>query len=192
MADDQPTPDTKNWTWVLERPCDECGYLAHDFERSELGAKIRSNAAAWRTALGRGSIVVERPPVPEGADVVWSALEYGAHIRDVYEVFTDRVKLMLKKSNPTFKDWDQNRAAIKGKYAEQDPGRVAYALASNAGKLADIFDRVSDSEWERTGRRSDGVDFTIETIGRYFFHDCVHHLVDVERGFDAIYESRTD
>lgn len=192
MADAHPTPESKNWTWVLDRPCDECGYVATDFERSELGAMIRSNAAAWRATLGRGSVVTERPPVPDGADIVWSGLEYGAHVRDVYEVFIERVKLMLKKSNPNFKDWDQNRAAIKGKYSEQDPGQVAYALASNAGKLADVFDRLSDADWERAGNRSDGVAFTIETIGRYFFHDCVHHLVDVEKGYDAIFEARTD
>ena len=26
-------PDTKDWTWVLERPCDECGFDARSAER---------------------------------------------------------------------------------------------------------------------------------------------------------------
>lgn len=192
MADQQPKHESKNWTWVLDRTCDECHYVASDFDRDELGAKLRTNAAAWRTTLGRGSIVSERPPVPPGGDVIWSALEYGAHTRDVYEIFADRVKLMLKKSNPTFKDWDQNKAAVKGKYGQQDPGRVAYALATNAGKVADIYDRLSSDDWERPGMRSDGEAFTVETLGRYILHDLVHHLADAERGFEAIYESRSD
>lgn len=29
LAADQIVPDTKDWTWVLERPCPECG-VVHD------------------------------------------------------------------------------------------------------------------------------------------------------------------
>lgn len=35
------------------------------------------------------------------------------------------------------------------------------------------------AQWNRTGNRSDGAHFTIETFGRYFLHDPVHHPYDV-------------
>jgi hypothetical protein len=38
---------------------------------------------------------------------------------------------------------------------------------------------VTGDQWERTGRRSDGARFTVETFARYFIHDPVHHLYDV-------------
>jgi hypothetical protein len=38
---------------------------------------------------------------------------------------------------------------------------------------------VTGAQWERTGRRSDGARFTVETFARYFIHDPVHHLYDV-------------
>jgi hypothetical protein len=38
---------------------------------------------------------------------------------------------------------------------------------------------VSAGQWQRTGRRSDGAHFTVETFARYFIHDPVHHLYDV-------------
>ncbi len=38
-------PDTKDWTWVLERRCDECGFEAPAFPREEVGAMVRANAA---------------------------------------------------------------------------------------------------------------------------------------------------
>ena len=31
----------------------------------------------------------------------------------------------------------------------------------------------------RPGRRSNGSVFTVETLGRYFLHDVLHHLHDV-------------
>lgn len=183
---EQPVPDTKDWTWVLDRTCDQCGYDSSTIARDQLGGRFRANAAAWRAVLKRGDIVARRPPTPDGSSLVWSALEYGCHTRDVYDLVAERLKAMLKKSDPTFKDWDQNKAAIKGKYDQQDPDKVAYKLAVNAGAVADTFDRLSDAEWARTGTRSDGAKFTIETFGIYILHDLEHHLWDAEQGFEAI------
>ena len=39
-------PDTKNWTWVLERPCAECGFDAASCNEREVAGIVRSNAAA--------------------------------------------------------------------------------------------------------------------------------------------------
>lgn len=181
-----PTPESKDWTWVLDRVCDQCGYDAASVERDALGARFRANAADWRAILNSGAIVAQRPPVPEGESPVWSALEYGAHVRDVYELVAERLKRMLKKNHPTFKDWDQNKAAIKGKYGDQEPDKVAYKLAVNAGQVADTFDRLSSDEWARTGMRSDGAEFTIESFGTYILHDLEHHVWDARQGFATI------
>ncbi len=186
----QPEPDHKNWTWVLERPCQECGYDAGRVEPAEVGPKLRANAASWRTLLNRGDIVHERPPVAPGTSPVWSALEYGCHVRDVHKVFAERLARMIKKKGPTFTDWDQNRAAVEGRYREQDPAKVSYDLASNAGKVADILDKVRGDTWQRTGSRSDGAEFTVATLAVYLLHDPVHHLWDAERGIEAILELR--
>ena len=34
-------------------------------------------------------------------------------------------------------------------------------------------------QWERTGRRSNGDLFTVQTLGVYHLHDVTHHLWDV-------------
>ena len=41
------TPDDKDWTWVLQRPCPECGFEAAALDVTETGTAIRANAAAW-------------------------------------------------------------------------------------------------------------------------------------------------
>ena len=56
---------------------------------------------------------------------------------------------------------------------------MAAELLAAAGTLADRFDGVSGDQWQRTGARSDGAEFTVETFARYFIHDPVHHLYDV-------------
>lgn len=185
---DQPPPDTKDWTWVLERQCPECGYEASAIARQDLGAKIRANAAEWRRLLSRADLVHQRPPVPVGESPVWSALEYGAHTRDVVQLFHDRLKLLLSKKDPTFANWDQDQAAIDGNYADADPGQVAYQLAATAGRVADMVDRVNGDQWSRPGRRGDGAEFTVESFVRYMLHDLVHHVWDVEQGYKALTE----
>ena len=57
--------------------------------------------------------------------------------------------------------------------------------AAGAG-LADSFAAVSGDQWQRTGNRSDGARFTVDTFARYLLHDPVHHVWDVEQGYDAI------
>ncbi len=183
---EQPPPDSKDWTWVLERPCPECGFEPTAIPRGDLAARFRSNAATWRRLLGRGDLVTQRPTVGPGAELRWSALEYGAHVRDVYDLFHDRLNLMLTEDGPTFSNWDQDEVAAASGYAEQDAKQVAYSLALAAGKVADLVDRIGRKQWERTGRRSDGREFTVESILRYLLHDVTHHVADVEAGYEAL------
>lgn len=175
--------DNKDWTWVLERGCPECGYEPNALDRQELSGRIRAVGGHWREMLGRGGLVTQPP---HGGDRTWSILEYGCHVRDVFGLFEERVRLMLKKRKPpTFKDWNQDDTARAADYQSQDPAKVAYDLASKAGKVADILDRVDDTEWAKPGRRSDGAEFTVESIARYMLHDVQHHLWDANQILDG-------
>ncbi|HKY15550.1 MAG TPA: DinB family protein [Microthrixaceae bacterium] len=180
---DEPTPDDKDWTWVLQRPCPQCGFDSSQHTSAGLGAEFRADAARWRTLLANDD--VRRRPEPR----VWSALEYGCHVRDVYVLYLYRLNLMLTEDAPTFPNWDQDRTAIAEHYGEQDPKQVAHDLAVAAGRLADAFDKVRGAEWQRRGLRSDGAEFTIETFGLYLLHDPVHHVWDVEQGYAALESS---
>ena len=46
-------PDTKDWTWVLERPCPECGFDTQGFPVEAVPGMIMANTAAWQAALVR-------------------------------------------------------------------------------------------------------------------------------------------
>jgi len=168
-----PAPDDKDWTWVLEKPCPDCGFDAAQLDGSDIGGVVRDAARRWQLALG-GSDVRQRP-----SPAVWSVAEYGSHCRDVCLIFADRVSLMLQQDDPLFSNWDQDRTAIEKRYWADDPAVVAVELAAAAGAAADTFDGVTGAQWARTGRRSNGSVFTVQTLGRYFVHDLLHHLWDV-------------
>ena len=170
------TPDTKDWTWVLDRPCPDCGFDPSAQALVDLPRLLHDTAMAWSEVLERAD-VAHRP----SADV-WSPLEYACHVRDVHEIFGIRARLMLDEDVPTFANWDQDATAIERAYADQDATAVAVELIEAAGTVAGVYAGVTDEASGRRGVRSNGDEFTVETLGSYHLHDVVHHLHDVGSG----------
>ncbi len=166
-------PDTKDWTWVLRMPCPDCGFDAQRLDVATLPQLLRDQAFAWGQLLARPE--VSERPAPE----VWSPLEYACHVRDVHRLFDERIALMLHEVDPEFANWDQNRTAVAERYFQQDPATVALELVEAAGAVAGRYAAVHGSQWARRGRRSNGDEFTVESISRYHAHDIVHHAHDV-------------
>lgn len=166
-------PDVKDWTWVLQRACPECGFDAGDVPGPQVAGWVREKAACWPAVCARAN--VRDRPEPQ----VWSPLEYACHVRDVCRVFESRVSLMLSQVDPAFESWNQDTAAMAGGYGQQEPVTVGVELSAAAEVAASAFEAVGPDDWQRTGRRSNGSTFTIETLGQYFLHDLIHHLHDV-------------
>ncbi|MGZ4793289.1 MAG: DinB family protein [Ilumatobacteraceae bacterium] len=173
-------PDTKNWTWVLERQCDDCGFDILSFPAAATGRLLREAAEPWPRFLAH-PLVRARPN-----DATWSALEYGCHVRDVFRLGLYRVNRMLDEDDPRFDNWDQDETTLTERYDLQDPNTVTDELAQAAAAFADVYDNVADDQWSRPGLRSDGSPFTVESFGRYYLHDLMHHIVDVRRGYEAL------
>jgi hypothetical protein len=168
------TPDDKNWTWVLERPCPECGFDASTCPPTAVAELTRRNAEEWRRLLDRGVI---RPGRPD--DATWSTLEYACHVRDVFRRYTERILFMQREDDPLLPNMDQDAWAVGERYEEQDPKTVVAELVVAAEALATRLGAIHESEWDRPGRRSDGASFTVATIARYMVHDPIHHVWDV-------------
>ena len=176
----EPEPDTKDWTWTLHRQCPECGLSAGEIGLDEIATRAFIAAEEWVQIL-RSSPAVTARPQPQ----VWSPLEYGAHVRDVYRLFDARLNLMLTADDPRFDNWDQDETAIRERYAEQDPEVVADQLEAAAQSMVGHIQALRADQLGRTGRRSDGSEFTVVTLLQYFLHDVVHHLWDVTGQSDA-------
>lgn len=166
-------PDDKDWTWTLERECPDCGFDASTVAGADIASLVTAYTAPWTDVL-------TRPDVATRPDrTTWSPLEYACHVRDVCEVFSGRVRLMLDDDGARFANWDQDAAAVEGRYAVQSPSVVASEIPVAAAKLSEAYAGVSPSQWDRRGLRSNGSAFTVLTLGRYALHDLAHHLWDV-------------
>jgi hypothetical protein len=166
-------PDTKDWTWTLTRACPECGITAAGIAAGDIAGLISGWTDPWRDVLSRDG-ARDRP-----GPTTWSPVEYACHVRDVCRLFDQRLRSMLAEDDPTFANWDQDETAVAERYGEQDPAGVADELADAAARLAATYATVADTQWERTGARSNGSRFTVLTLGQYALHDIGHHLVDV-------------
>jgi SAM-dependent methyltransferase len=166
-------PDTKDWTWVLNTRCDDCGFDAPGLSLDRVPQVIRDNATLWEVVLGTDDVAVR--PSPH----VWSPLEYACHVRDVNRLFLTRLRQMLEEDDARFANWDQDAAAVEGDYGLQDPAVVAREVVEAADAVAEQYAAVAGDQWQRSGTRSNGDRFTVDTFARYHLHDLVHHAHDV-------------
>jgi SAM-dependent methyltransferase len=173
-------PDTKDWTWVLDRPCEECGYDASRIAVADLPHRIRANAVVWLALMGDPEVAVRSKPE------TWSPLEYACHVHDVHQLFHERLTAMMVEHEPQFANWDQDATAVERRYADQVPSIVGPTLVASAYAVADLYASVPDDDWGRKGFRSDGAAFNIASLGRYHLHDLEHHLHDVAYLADRI------
>lgn len=173
--------DDKDWTWVLERPCPECGAEVGELSMTEIAAINRQVAAGFAEMLRSRADVSVRP-----APKTWSLLEYSAHVRDVFRLFGTRLELMLTEDDPMFANWNPNETQEAERYDLLDPNTVADELIADAESLAEHFESLTPEQLDRVGRRSDGAAFTVLSFARYEIHDPVHHLWDVSGSSSAI------
>jgi hypothetical protein len=173
-VDVNPEPDTKDWTWVLDERCPECGFDTSAPARSALAGLTDVIGQRWAEAMTMAAAPSQRP-----APAVWSPAEYACHVRDLFDLASYRVGLMRAEEAPAFANWDQDVTAIEDDYASQDAQVVTGELFEAAHRFAEVVGAVPADAWTRTGLRSDGATFTIESFVRYVLHDAVHHLTDV-------------
>jgi hypothetical protein len=133
-------PDTKDWTWVLERSCPECGYDAVTTTRAAAPRLIQDNAAAWQAALSSREAAALRTRPREDR---WSAAEYACHVRDVYRIFDQRLLMMLEADDPTFPNWDQDATAAADGYQDQEHRLPQRRRTLQRGQLRQVPDSRS-------------------------------------------------
>jgi len=159
--------------------CEECGYDYGELPRDELAATVRALGERYAEGLDASPDVLRAHPL----DGVWSILEYCCHLRDVLRVQKGRIQLALVEETPTFASMRREERVFEDRYNEQDPQRVAGEIVFAGGELAALLESLDETGWSRTGVYNYPTTEirTVEWIGRHTIHECVHHLMDIER-----------
>lgn len=169
--------------------CEECGFTYGDVAAADAPAAIRAFGRRFKAPLTRflrgedGDDLVRRRPAPD----TWSALEYAAHVRDVFANYDRWVVQTLAEDRPLYDGADPDTLATEGRYNELDPVTVADELAANAEKLAATIEAVPDDGWDRVGIRRDE-ERSVLLTARRAVHEGNHHLLDIGRGMRAVRE----
>lgn len=172
-------------------PCVECGFDYDALDPTDAPAALRSFAKRYRAPLSRflpgedGDSLVRRRPAPE----TWSALEYAAHVRDVFENYDRWIHQILDDDRPVLEGLPPDELAVERRYGEDDPAAVAEALAANAERLAATVEAVPADGWDRVGLRR-GEQRSVRLHARRAVHEGSHHLLDIGRGLRAVRDQR--
>lgn len=169
-----PSHEGWQWTRIQTDPCPQCGQHPAGQPPTTLGRMALGSAAAWRSFLSEADDAhLRASPSPD----VWSPLQYGAHSRDMLQVFGDRILLAVSEEDPVVPWFDPGPDGW-ARYNLLDPAQLADELDTSAGRLASIVAERTEHDWNRTARR-DGVDrFTVAGLACFGVHEAHHHLLD--------------
>ena len=172
--------------------CEECGFDYESVAPEAAPDAIRAFARRYRAPLSRflpgedGPSLLRRRPEPD----VWSALEYAAHVRDVFDAYERWVRQTLAEDRPVLEGPGPDELAAERRYAEDDSEAVAEALAANAERLAATLESVPAEGWDRIGLRR-GEERSVLFTARRAVHEGNHHLLDVGRVLRAVRAARS-
>jgi hypothetical protein len=166
---------------VMDR-CAACGFDPDDLRPADMAVAIRSFGRRYRAPFTRAlpgedlDDVVRRSP----GEGVWSAIEYGGHVADIFRVFDDRVRCALDGREPDEPviDWE---ARVAGASPGLDREAVVDDIADAADSLATTLDEVTGDEWRLPAVHGKGGRVAVVDLATIAVHEGSHHLLDIGR-----------
>jgi ribosomal protein S18 acetylase RimI-like enzyme len=172
---------------VMQGRCPQCDLEASAVAPDELAPTMQVEAGRWAYLLKslEGSPSLRARPEPD----VWSALEYGAHVRDTVMLFAERAGLAFVAKEPVFEYQDQDAAVAELHYNQQDPRAVARGIAEASAAFGQVLQGGPRADWRRGGTRRPGEWFDMAGLARFALHETRHHRLDAERSASVATEN---
>jgi DNA segregation ATPase FtsK/SpoIIIE, S-DNA-T family len=158
--------------------CEQCGFDYAQLVIADSSDQLRSRVSAIVAELRERPIEVLRTrPSP----TVWSALEYGCHVRDVLFVQRDRALLALVEDNPRFPPMYREERVTNARYETQDPAELREELTVAVRMLAELAGELTEEELSRpcVYNFPEPTQRDVGWLFRHTMHEVVHHLMDV-------------
>ncbi len=145
--------------------------------RHETLARIGSAPARLSKALKSFSPdALRRQPQPGK----WSPIEIACHLRDVDQLFTERVTKAAFSDRPAFWMMDNDVIADKLCYRDADPRSVLKEHRRRREDLASLLRSLPHGAWQRTGLHPKRGEVTIEQLAKVIADHDDEHIAQIE------------
>lgn len=164
----------------MSERCDVCGFEWDAVPAREVPARVVAAADLIASTLREGDPdVLGGRPEPG----VWSAVEYGCHVRDVLYNLRDRIVVGLVEDGASPKPMFAAPRVDLGLYADDEPITLATELELAARLFARTVRALSHEQtahtivysWPREAARS------LQWVAAQVLHEVEHHAADVAR-----------
>ena len=159
--------------------CAECGFSYDVSQAAAAGHAIRAHVAEV-VAILQSTDVDQR--TRSRADL-WSALEYGCHLRDVLLVQRERVLAARRVNRSGCASMGREERVDHDGYADQRPGDVARQLNDAALLFGNVLSRLATDDWDRTViyNYPQPQERSLRWLAVHTAHEVQHHLLDIRR-----------
>jgi DinB superfamily len=163
--------------------CEDCGFAWVQIGREEIAPRSVAAAQQIAAAIAASADRSLVRPTPER----WSALEYAAHVRDVFLTIRDRLVIGLVEDEPGFKPMYRDERVSLGLYRSDTATDLAAEVVAAANMLARLFEAIDPQQLNRIVQYGfpGPLPRTLLWMGQQAVHESEHHLADVTENLGA-------
>jgi hypothetical protein len=164
--------------------CPSCGFVWEAVDRDEVGPRCVAAAHEISVLLREATTAALVRPEPER----WSAVEYGAHVRDVFLTVRDRLVIGLVEDDPDFKPLYRDERFDLGLYAADTGVDVADEIGPAANMLHRLFEAIDPTLLDRPVQYGwpEPAARTLRWMGQQAVHEAEHHRDDIRENLERV------
>src|SRR5260370_41805168 len=111
----------------------------------------------------------------------WTVAEIGRHLADSETMSGTRLRRLLVEDHPLIQGYDQDAFASRLNYNNREIRPAMEAFWSARTTTAQLFDSMSDEDWQREGTHSESGSYTAEDWLRLYALHAHNHAAQIRR-----------
>ena len=119
-------------------------------------------------------------------DGKWSAAEIVHHLADSETTSALRLRRLLVEDHPLIQGYDQDAYAARLNYNDRDIPPALDAFRSARATTSQLFDSMSDADWQREGTHSESGSYTGEDWLTIYAAHAHNHAAQIRRLREAL------
>lgn len=119
----------------------------------------------------------------------WSAAEIVHHLADSETISGHRLRRLLAEDHPLIQGYDQDVYAARLNYNNREMAPALEALRSARATTAQLFEFMSEPDWQREGTHSESGSYSVEDWLKIYAAHGHNHAAQIRRLHEALTEA---